>query len=252
MEGGGGTYTLSLWLSTLSVLNGAPKPGPGPLWSPPSFAPVETEAWELQRRETPPPPTGIPGPQTQSRRRGRPLLGPHSGAPTAGPAWPSPQRPAPAAPPSPASRSWSQSPGNAPWSQVRGPRGLACGLGVSQATLCAGTWLCSARRWPMAVGCPLPLVPPASLPGWRSQVTCYDLSQREERVSQSSLPHTRASALPGVQGVGEGHRGGAREKAGVSSAPLGLPPHPRPPGTSDGLGVLGVPGRNPHADKEGP
>lgn len=55
MEGGGGTYTLSLWLSTLSVLNGAPKPGPGPLWSPPSFAPVETEAWELQRRETPPP-----------------------------------------------------------------------------------------------------------------------------------------------------------------------------------------------------
>lgn len=71
-------------------------------------------------------------------------------------------------------------------------------------------------------------------------------------MSQSSLPHTRASALPGVQGVGEGHRGGAREKAGVSSAPLGLPPHPRPPGTSDGLGVLGVPGRNPHADKEGP
>lgn len=172
VEGGGGTYTLSLWLSTLSVLNGAPKPGPGPLWSPPSFAPVETEAWELQRRETPPPPASL-GPRHKVDGADG-----HCWAPTAGPPRPGQLGPRPKDP-------------------LRLPRPhLLPGLGPRVPETPPGPRSGGPGAWHVALGCPRPpcVLGPGSAPHadgrWLSAVPSHWSRLRPSQAGGARLPVT--------------------------------------------------------------
>lgn len=126
---------------------------------------------------------------------------------------------------------------------------------------------------PMAGGCPSPgpaCVPPR-LPGQGSQVTCSNLSQREERQASPSQSKACPTGSPGLCTSG-GRTGGRkgpprrsprRRQQGPGLRGLKGPcpvlsrPPPRfrlraAPRAGEDPGAWGPPARNIHADKEGP